>query len=53
MQTNTKENKIMFSNSKKIRCPYCGILRQFEEFDTREILERHAIAEYGFKLSSE
>jgi sarcosine oxidase delta subunit len=43
----------MFSNKKKIKCPYCGTLRQFEEFDTTEILERHALAEHGFKLPCE
>jgi hypothetical protein len=50
MQSDSTLKHKMFSNNKKLKCPYCGILRQFEEFDTKEILERHAKAEHGFKL---
>ncbi|QMU54608.1 MAG: hypothetical protein GKS07_06790 [Nitrosopumilus sp.] len=50
IQSNMIDHDMMFSNKEKIKCPYCGILRQFEEFDTREFLKRHALAEHGLKL---
>jgi hypothetical protein len=50
MPSDTIDVNIMFSSKKKLKCPYCGTLRQFEEYDTREILEGHALAEHGFKL---
>ena len=50
MPSNITDINIMFSNKKKLKCPYCGTLRQFEEYDAKEILERHALAEHGFRL---
>ena len=36
--------------NKKLKCPFCGDLRNHEEYETRQDLEVHTLVEHGLKL---